>query len=124
MTAKATVRIEGQDATAAAWASALGRGKKAADSMTSAWKSAIAGISVASLVGAGKAAIQFGDDLNKAAIKAGIGGKAMSELGYAAKMADVDLTGLSTGIKKMQIALSQAATGAKAPVEALAALGL
>jgi hypothetical protein len=76
------------------------------------------------LVGAAKQAVQFGDDLNKAAIKAGIGGKAISELAYAAKLADVDLASLSTALKKMQVALSGAATGNKEAKGALDALGI
>lgn len=68
--------------------------------------------------------IELGDSLNKAAIKAGTAGKAMSELAYAARLSDIDLSSLSTSLKKMQVALSQAASGAKEPKEALAALGL
>ncbi len=73
---------------------------------------------------AAKQAIELGDSINKAAIKAGIGGKAMSELAYAAKLADVDIASLSNAIKKMQVSLSEAGSGAKEPKEALAALGL
>jgi hypothetical protein len=69
-------------------------------------------------------AIEAGDNLNKAAIKAGVSGKAISELAYAAKQSDIDLTSLSTALKKMQVALSQAGSGAKEPVQALGALGL
>jgi hypothetical protein len=76
------------------------------------------------LVGTAKDAIKWGDDLQKAATKAGLGGKAISELAYAAKLADVDLSSLSTAIKKMQVTLSEAKEGAKGPTEALKALGL
>jgi hypothetical protein len=76
------------------------------------------------LIGAAKNAVKFGDDLNRAAIKAGIGGKAISELAYAAKLADVDIASLSTALKKMQVALSEAATGNKQAKGALDALGL
>jgi hypothetical protein len=82
------------------------------------------GILGAFFVGAAKEAIKFGDDLQKAAVKAGVGGKAISELAYAAKLADVDLASLSNAIKKMQIALSEANTGAKEQQKTLAALGL
>lgn len=82
------------------------------------------GVLAAVLGSAVREAIKFGDELQKAATKSGISGKAISELAYAAKLADVDLAALSTSIKKMQIALSQAGSGAKQPIEALAALGL
>lgn len=85
---------------------------------------------VAVLAGAGSLgavvarSIEMGDELNKAAIKAGTTGRAMSELAYAAKQSDIDLASLSTGIKKMQVALSEAASGGKAQNQVLAALGL
>lgn len=78
----------------------------------------------AAIVAAAKNAVQLGDDLDKAATKAGITGSAMSELAHAAKMTDVDLGGLSTALRVMQKNLSEAETGAKGPREALAALGL
>lgn len=82
------------------------------------------GLLGAALIGAAKNAIEFGDNINKAAIKAGIGGKAMSELAYAAKLADVDIGSLSVAIKKMQVAISEAGTGSKQAQGALDALGL
>lgn len=124
MTATAKFRIEGEDATAAAFRMALGNAQGTANKMAGLFKTAFAGISVAAIAGLGQRAIETGDELNKAAIKAGIGGKAMSELAYAAKMADVDLGGLSTSLRFMQKNLSEAGTGAKGPIEALAALGL
>ena len=82
------------------------------------------GLLSAALIGAAKEAIEFGDNINKAAIKAGIGGKAMSELAYAAKLADVDVASLSVAIKKMQVSLSEAGSGSKTAQSSLAALGL
>lgn len=85
---------------------------------------------VAALAGAGSLgavvarSIEMGDALNKAAIKAGTTGKAMSELAYAAKQSDIDLSSLSNAIKKMQVALSEAASGGKSQIQTLAALGL
>ncbi len=68
--------------------------------------------------------IEVGDELNKGAIKAGIAGSAFSELAHAAKMSDIDIDTLSNSLRFMQKNLSEASTGAKAPQEALAALGL
>lgn len=78
----------------------------------------------ASLTAIAGRAIEMGDSLNKAAVKAGITGKSMSELAYVAKKSDIDIATLSTSIKKMQVALSDAGTGAKVPNEALRALGI
>ena len=68
--------------------------------------------------------IAAGAELEHAAVRAGVGGKAFSELSYAAKQSGVGTDQLATAMSKMNRALSEAATGAKAPNEALAALGL
>jgi hypothetical protein len=122
--AKAKFRLEGEDATAAAFRSALGNAQSTANRMQGLFRTAFAGISVAGIAAIGARAISMGDDLNKAAIKAGVTGKAISELSYAARQSDIELESLSTALKKMQVNLSQAGTGAKEPKEALAALGL
>lgn len=70
------------------------------------------------------AAIEYGDEINKAAEKTGIGVETMSELAYAAKQTDIELTSLSTAFKKMQVTLSEAKSGSKEAVQDLAALGL
>jgi hypothetical protein len=124
MVAKATFRIEGEDATAAAFRSALGNATGTANRMQAVFRTAFAGISVAAIAGIAGRAIEMGDELNKAAIKAGISGKAISELAHAAKMSDIELDALSTSLKKMQVNLSQAATGGKAQQESLRALNI
>lgn len=70
------------------------------------------------------AAIEYGDEIQKASAKTGIGVEAFSELAYAAKQSDIDLNSLGTALKKMQVGLSQAGSGAKGANETLAALGL
>lgn len=79
---------------------------------------------VAEMTSAARAAIDLGDEINKAATKAGIGGRAMSELAHAAAMSDVDLGGLSDSLRKLQVNLSEAATGGKAQQQTLRALGV
>jgi len=120
----AKFRIEGEDATALAFRQALGNAEGTAKRMQAAFKYAFAGISVAAVAGVAARSIELGDNLDKAATKAGITGRAMSELAHFAKMSDIELDALSTSIKKMQVNLSEAATGAKGPTEALSALGL
>lgn len=79
---------------------------------------------IAALKAAVGASIEFGDEISKASVKSGIGVEALSELAYAAKQSDIDLGSLSTGLKKMQVALSEAGSGSKSANETLAALGL
>ncbi len=76
------------------------------------------------LAGTIRNAVAFGDELDRMATKAGIGGGAMSELAYAAKLADVETSGLSIGLRKMQELVSQAGTGAKSATKVFQQLGL
>lgn len=59
------------------------------------------------------AAIEFGDEIQKATAKTGIGAQELSELAYVAKQSDVEFGALTIGLKKMQQAVSQAASGSK-----------
>lgn len=122
--ARATFRLQGEDATAQAFKSALGRTQAFSKQAASVMKGAFLGISLATITGAIGRSIELGDELNKAAIKAGLAGSAMSELAHAANMADVDLASLSTGLKFMQVNLSKIAEGSKEGEKTLAALGL
>jgi hypothetical protein len=79
---------------------------------------------ISGLTQAGRAAIQFGDDINKASIKSGIAVEEFSELAYAAKQNDIEMTSLSTALKKMQVTLSDTASSGKGATEELTALGL
>jgi hypothetical protein len=123
-TPKAKFRIEGEDATAAAFRSVIGNANRASAGIKSAMKFAFAGFSVASITGVAARAIEMGDELDKARVKSGMSAKAISELAHAAKMSDVELAALSTSLKKMQVNLSEAATGGKAQIQTLAALGI
>jgi hypothetical protein len=124
MSLKAIFRILGSDETAAAFRSALGNADKTARGIQTAFKTAFAGISVAAIAGVAMRSIELGDTLQKMSVKAGIGGKAISELAYAAKMADVDMAGLANAIRFMQKAVSEAGTGLETPKRAFAAIGV
>jgi hypothetical protein len=124
MAGKAKFEIVAEDKTAAAWRSALGNAKTSTDRIRGMLGAAFAGIGITAVVGLSRQAIALGDDLSRAAIAAGISGKALSQLAYVAKQSDVELKTLSTSIRKMQIALSEARTGGKQQIETLQALGL
>jgi hypothetical protein len=76
------------------------------------------------LTEAAKAAIEFGDEVQKATAKTGIGAEAFSELAFAAKQSDIEIDALGTAFKKMQTTLSEAGSGTKAAQETFRALGL
>jgi hypothetical protein len=121
---KATFRLEGEDATAAAFRSALGRAQGFSKQASNIFKTAFAGLSVAAVAGVAKQAIELGDNLNKAAIKAGVSGQAISELAFSAGQADIDLASLSNSLRFMQTNLSKAASGSKEANNVLSVLGL
>lgn len=103
---------------------AVGIAQSAAGKLQSAFKFAGGGLLGGAVLGIAKQAIELGGALDDARIKAGVSGRAISELAFAAKFAEVDLASLSTALQKMQVFLSNAATGGKAQNEALRALGL
>ena len=74
------------------------------------------------LGGAAKKAIEYGDEINKAVAKTGMGAEAISSLAYVAKQSDIEFNSLTTAIKKMQQAVSEAASGGKAQLEVFDAL--
>jgi len=125
--AQAQVTITAVDKTQNAINSAM-RGLKGIGDQASLLKRAFAGIGVAAvgqfLTRTASAAIQYGDEIAKATAKSGIAAEAFSSLAYAAKQSDIDLNSLSTALRKMQIALSEASSGGKSQKEALDALGL
>jgi hypothetical protein len=126
--ATAKFRLLGEDATAAAFAAALGNANKTANGIQRAFKVAFAGVSLytvtRAITGTVGQAIELGDELDKAAVKAGMGGRAMSELAHVAKMADVELGALSSSLRKMQVAISEADAGGKSQIQTLRDLGL
>lgn len=69
-------------------------------------------------------AIEFADEIDKAATKAGIAATTMAELAVAAGTVDIDIGSLAESLKKLQVNLSKAASGGKEQKESLAALGL
>ena len=58
-------------------------------------------------------AISFGDEVQKASMRTGIGAAKFAELAEAAKLADVEMKTLSIGLRSMQIKISDAASDSK-----------
>lgn len=121
-------RIQGENGMQTAFRSILGDAKSTSDRMSTMFRTAFAGVSAAAVVtGIGRAmrsAIEYGDEMQKAAAKTGIGAGAFSELAAAAKLSDIEVGSLSTALRKMQVAVSEAGSGAKEPLKAFHALGI
>jgi len=103
--------------------------ENAAKKIKKTFTTALSGIAVGALahelLASLEAAAKFGDQIARTAEKTGIGTTAIQELSFAAKKAgDIDLESLSTALKKMQVFVSQAASGNKENTKTLAALGL
>lgn len=70
------------------------------------------------------AAIEYGDEVQKAMSKTGLAAEEFTSLAYAAKQNDISLEQLGSAFKKLQIATSEAATGNKTVLETFDALGI
>lgn len=66
----------------------------------------------------------YGDSVQKAAIRTGLTTEAISELGFAAAQSGTDIDTFEAGIRGMQRQLFQAGLGSKEAVDTLEALGL
>ncbi|MCR4414628.1 MAG: phage tail tape measure protein [Thermoguttaceae bacterium] len=114
--------------------SRLVRGLKAASQRLKDWGQSIgaagkkmlaAGLGVlGSLAGAGKLFADMGSQLADMSARTGVSVEALSELGYAAEMSGGDMETLEGGLRKMQKAISEAASGSETARESLAALGI
>lgn len=84
------------------------------------------GISISALGFAGmvKNTLDSADAMGKAAQKAGITTEALSGLKYAASLADVEFDSLQTGIKKLNVNMTDAARGNASAQESFTALGI
>lgn len=72
-----------------------------------------------------KGAIDHADELGKAAQKIGLSVEALSRLEYAAKLSDVSLEGLTTGLRKFsQVMVEASQNGKSGPATVFAALGV
>lgn len=124
---EARVVITAQDQTAAAFRTAqnsLNKFGQQTKAMLGGVKGLMAALGAGALAQSVRGVIEMGDEIQKAAVKAGIGGKAMSELAYAAKMSDVELSSLSTALRFMQKNMTEAAAGSKSAQEAFADIGV
>jgi hypothetical protein len=106
----------------------LGRGVNMLQSFASKAKAAVGvlgvGVGGGVFVSLARQAISLGDELQKGAQRAGISAGRFSELAAAAKQADVDIKTLSGGLRNLQNAISEAASGNKAAADAFYELGL
>ncbi|MDB5540523.1 MAG: hypothetical protein JWQ89_2250 [Devosia sp.] len=72
-----------------------------------------------------KGAIDHADELGKASQKIGMSVEALSRLEYAAKLSDVELEGLTTGLRKFsQVVVQAAGNSQSGPAQVFAALGI
>jgi hypothetical protein len=83
-----------------------------------------AGTIISQMTQAAKAAIDFGDNVQKAAAKTGIAASQFAVLSDAAKLSDISMESLSKSLQKMQVAISNAGSGSKSQLEAFSALNI
>jgi hypothetical protein len=71
-----------------------------------------------------KSTLEFGDQLEKSAIKTGTSAQAISELAFAARQVNIDLPELTSSFEKMEKVISTAGTGNRSAIDAFNALGI
>ena len=71
-----------------------------------------------------KQAIDLADHLNKLSQRTGIATESLSQLQYAAKLADVSSDSLTTGLKKLNVSIANGIAGDKEKVAVFKALGV
>jgi hypothetical protein len=125
---QAAIALRGKDETAAAFRSVIRNAETAQKQISSKMRAAFNFLGAgAAIYGIGRAvnnAIQAGDDLAKFAEKSGLAAEAASELAHAAKMADLDLGSLATGVRFMQRTISEAGSGSKQATQLFKSLGV
>lgn len=82
------------------------------------------GVSAGALTAMVKDAIDFADEMGKAAQKVGVTTEALSGLKYAADLSDVSFETLQQGLKKLSVNMQDAATGGKTASEAFKLVGV
>lgn len=126
--ARARLEITADDQTKGAWAAALRTAKSGAgkigNEIRGIFTGFAAGVSIQGLQKLVTEALDYGDAVGKAAVSSGLSTNAISELGFAAKGADVQLSDLSSALRKMQVNTSKAAEGSKGLRDSFAELGV
>lgn len=125
--AEATLRITAVDQTQAAIRSAT-NGLRGLNDTAKLLKGALATIGVGAVgsffANTAKQALEFGDQINKAAIRAGVTTETLSELSYAAKLSGVEMGALVKSLQFMQKGLVEASMGTGEAKRALDLLGI
>ena len=85
---------------------------------------AVAGVSAISFASKIQDAINLADSFNKLSQKTGVAVEDLSKLNYAAGLADVSTEALATGLKKLNLNISQAGNGSKEQAALFKALGV
>lgn len=81
-------------------------------------------LSVGALIAFVKGAIDAADGINKLSQRTGIAAESLSQLQYAAKLADVSTDSLATGLKKLNVSIAQGIAGDKEKVHWFKQLGI
>lgn len=127
MTAEAKIRISATDATKAAFASITGSMsnlERSAKQVQTAFN-AVAGIAlVRTLTSAVFSTVTLADELNKLSQRTGIAVESLSSLQQAAELADVSSEEFTAGIKKLNLALTEAKDGTSQAGQLFKALGV
>lgn len=121
------VRISGKNDSRAAFSQVdgqLGGFLKSIGGVSGVLKTLAIGEVTRRLLDLGRQAIESAGDLHEMSQRTGVGAEQLSELKYAAEIADVSFENLEKGIRKFQTTISDAARGNKEAQASLRAVGL
>lgn len=96
----------------------------ASGALRTALAGASAGLSIAGIGAFVKSGIDAADELGKLSQKVGVTVESLSALGYAAKLSDVSMEQLSTGLRQLAKNATEAQTGTGEAAETFKALGI
>lgn len=102
----------------------LGRVERAAQTAMTALGALGAGLSVAAFAGMIKGALDAADALNKLQQRTGLATEFLSQLQYAAKLADVSNESLATSMRKLNVSIAQGLAGDKEKIAVFRQLGV
>ena len=102
----------------------LGRVERAAQTAMTALGALGSGLSVAAFAGMIKGALDAADALNKLQQRTGLATEFLSQLQYAAKLADVSNESLATSMRKLNVSIAQGLAGDKEKIAVFRQLGV
>jgi HAMP domain-containing protein len=123
-TPRAKYEIAAEDKSGPAWAQTINRAQKSVGQIKSLVGTAFTALSIGALTSQISKAVEFGDEIGKIKAKANLTAEATQELVYAFGQFDIETASVSAALKKMNVTISEFASGGTEATEVFRALGV